>query len=102
MNSQGDEHNEKKQGNHQGSRVSYLVAGLGIGAMFGILLAPRSGDDTREWIASKCKNGMDSVNTRVRQTSQHFAQVIDRGQQQVSDAVNTGREAFKKAKTAAV
>ena len=109
MKSQGDEHNEKKQGNRQGSRVSYLVAGLGIGAMFGILLAPRSGDDTREWIATKCKNGMDSVNTRVRQTRQHFAQLIDRGQQQVSDAVNqvsdavnTGREAFKKAKTAAV
>ena len=65
MKSQSSEHDEKKQANHQGSRLTYLVAGLGIGALVGILLAPQSGDETREWFASKYKDGMDSVNAKV-------------------------------------
>ena len=109
MKSQGDNHDKEKRGNHPRSRLTYLAAGLGIGAIVGILLAPRSGDDTREWLATQWKNGMDSVNTKVGQTRQHFAQMIDRGQQQVSDAVNQvsdainrEEEAVKKVKTAAV
>jgi len=109
MKNEGDERDEQKRGNHQGSSIlTSLVAGLGIGVIIGILLAPQSGEDTREWIATKYKDGMDSVNTRVKQTRQQVAQLIDRGQQQVndtvnqvSDAVDAGREAFKKAKTAA-
>src|SRR5579872_1492802 len=99
MKNQGDERDEQKRGNHQGSILTSLVAGLGIGVIIGILLAPQSGEDTREWIATKCKDSMDSVNTRVRQTRQQVAQLIDRGQQQVnetvnqvSDAVDAGRE----------
>jgi gas vesicle protein len=102
MKSQSSEHDEKKQGNHQGSRLAYLVAGLGIGALVGILLAPQSGDETREWFASKYKDGMDSVNEKVNQTRQQVADLIDRGQQQVGEAVDKGREAFSKAKAAVI
>ena len=101
MKSQGTEHDGEKQGNHRGSRLTYLVAGLGIGALVGILLAPQSGDETREWFATKCKDGMDS-NAKVKQTRQQVAELIDRGQQQVGEAVDKGREAFGKAKAAVV
>jgi gas vesicle protein len=97
MTIQGSEHDEKKQANHQGSRLAYLVAGLGIGALVGLLLAPQSGDDTREWFATKYKNGMDAVNAKAKQTRQQVAELIDRGQQQVGEAVDKGREAFSKA-----
>jgi|SRR5579872_3108216 len=102
MKSQGSERDEKKQGNYQGSRLAYLVAGLGIGALMGVLLAPQSGDETRQWFATQCKDGMDSVNAKVKQTREQFGELIDRGQQQVSEAVDKGREAFSKAKAAAV
>ena len=102
MKNQSSEHAEKTQGNHKGSRFAYLVAGLGIGALVGVLLAPQSGDETREWFATKCKDGMDSVNAKVKQTRQQVAELIDQGQQQVGEAVNKGREAFSKAKAAAV
>ena len=97
MKNQRDEHDEKRQGNHQRSRLTYLVVGLGIGALLGVLLAPQSGDDTREWFATKYKDGMDSVNAKVKQTRQQFAELIDRGQQQVGKAVDKGREALSKA-----
>jgi gas vesicle protein len=102
MESQDDERAEKRQSNGQQSSIAYLVAGLAIGTLLGVVLAPQSGDDTREWIATKCKDGMDSVNVRVRQTRQHVGHLIDRGQQQVSEAVGAGRKAFKKAKSLAV
>jgi gas vesicle protein len=102
MKSQSNEHDEKKQGNHHASRLTYLVAGLGIGALVGVLLAPQSGDETREWFATKCKDGIDSVNAKVTQTRQQVAELIDRGQQQVGEAVDKGREAFSKAKAAGV
>ena len=102
MTIQSSELNQKKQGNHQGSRLRYLVAGLGIGALVGVLLAPKSGDETREWFETKCKDGMDSVNAKVKQTRQQVAELIDKGQQQVGEAVDKGREAFSKAKAAGV
>lgn|SRR5487761_1065754 len=102
MRIQSSEREEKKQPNHQRSRLTYLVVGLGIGALVGVLLAPQSGDDTREWFATKYKDGVDSVNAKVRQTRQQVGELIDRGQQQVGEAVEKGREAFSKAKAAGV
>ena len=102
MTIQNSEHDEKKQGKHRGSRLTYLVAGLGIGALVGLLLAPQSGDETREWFAATCKDGMDSVNAKVNQTRQQVAELIGRGQQQVRETVDQGREAFSKTKTAGV
>src|SRR5579864_7165604 len=100
MKRQDTEQDERKQGTHQGSRLIYLVAGLGIGALVGVLLAPQSGDETREWFATKYKDGMDSVNAKVKQTREQVADLIDRGQQQVGEAVDKGRQAFSKAKAA--
>jgi gas vesicle protein len=83
------------------SRLAWLVVGVGIGAAAGILLAPQSGEDTRDWISTKCKSGMRSMNSQVRQTSQSVGDWIGQSQHQVSEAVSAGREAFSKAKNGA-
>jgi len=36
---------------NSGSKVSYFLVGLGIGALVGILFAPKSGEETREYLA---------------------------------------------------
>jgi gas vesicle protein len=102
MKIEGSEQDEKKQPDHQGSRLAYLVAGVGIGTLVGVLLAPQSGDETREWLAAKYKDGKDSVNAKVKKAREQVAELIDRGQQQVGEAVDKGREAFGKAKAAGV
>jgi gas vesicle protein len=38
-----------------GSKVSVFLVGLGIGALVGILFAPKSGEDTREYLSSKAE-----------------------------------------------
>ncbi|MCU1342390.1 MAG: hypothetical protein JWN92_1813 [Candidatus Acidoferrum typicum] len=83
-------------GSHLGKTVGYLVAGLGIGAALSIFLAPRSGAETRQWLANKCLNGIDTANEKVRKTRVQVKDIMDQGQQKISDAVVAGREAAGK------
>jgi gas vesicle protein len=78
------------------SRLTWLIAGVGIGALAGILLAPRSGEDTRDWISGKYDDGVDSVKAKVKRTRRRVGDWIDQGQEQVTDAVNAGGEALKR------
>jgi gas vesicle protein len=83
------------------SRLAWLIVGVGIGAAAGILLAPQSGENTRDWISGKYKTGMRSMNSQVRQATQSVGDWIGQSQHQVSEAVSAGREAFSKAKNGA-
>ena len=42
----------------------WFVAGLGIGAVAGVLYAPRSGSETREALRSRAEEGRDYVRNR--------------------------------------
>jgi gas vesicle protein len=98
MKTQHDDVNMTMQPGSPLSRLTWLIAGVGIGAVAGILLAPQSGGDTREWLSTKCKNGIDTVDSKARQTGQQVGDWIDQGQHQVSEAISAGRVAFSKAK----
>ncbi len=39
--------------NGAGSKVSFFIVGMGIGALVGLLFAPKSGEETREYLAGK-------------------------------------------------
>jgi gas vesicle protein len=101
MRNHKDNQNEKMECTSYGSAFAFLVAGLGIGATFSLFLAPQSGADTRQWIATKCLDGIDAVNVKVRQARVRVHELVDQSQQKVSDAVIARREALGKAKTEA-
>jgi gas vesicle protein len=101
MKNQSDVQNAIAQNSCQWSTFAYLVAGLGIGAVLSIFLTPKPGTETRQWIANKCFNGIDTANEKVRQTRLHVKDMMDRGQQKISEAVVAGREAIGKSKAAA-
>ena len=42
-----------------GSKVSYFLVGLGVGALMGVLFAPKSGEDTREYLAKRADDGRE-------------------------------------------
>jgi gas vesicle protein len=98
MKIQEDNNNIKSRGPL--SSLTWLVAGVGIGALAGILLAPQSGEDTREWISTQYKSGIDTVNSKVQETTQRVGDWIDESKNQVTEAVSAGREAYVKAKSA--
>jgi len=40
-----------------GSKVSYFLVGLGVGALVGVLFAPKSGEETRDYLNKKADEG---------------------------------------------
>jgi gas vesicle protein len=79
---------------NRSSTIAYLVAGLGIGATLSIFLAPRSGAETRQWIANKCLDGVDIANKSVRHTRRKVKDVMDQCQEKISEVVEATQEAI--------
>ena len=96
-----DNQNEETESANHSWAFAFLAAGLGIGAAVSVFLAPQSGADTRHWIATKCLDGIDAANMKVREARLRVHELVDRGQQKVSDAVIARREAFGKPKAEA-
>ena len=81
---------------NSGSTLTYLIAGLGIGAAVSILLAPKSGAETRQWIANQCLDSIDTANKAVRYTRSQVKDVMDHSQEKISEVVEATREAIGK------
>ena len=56
-------------GRGQGVGVAWFLAGLGVGALVGILYAPKSGRETREDLAQRGREGSEYLRNRTRQDS---------------------------------
>jgi gas vesicle protein len=89
--------------NNVGSKVSYFLVGLGIGALVGILFAPKSGEETREYLSSKADEGRDYAQKKARELRERAEDLIERSKEIISrqkDAVTTavdaGKEAYKR------
>jgi len=50
-----------------GSKVSYFLVGLGIGALVGILFAPKSGEETRDYLSKKADEGKEFAQKKARE-----------------------------------
>ena len=90
--------------NNGGSGFMWFLAGLGLGALVGVLYAPRSGAETRQAIMDKAEEGRDYMVTRAREAREQANQWVDRGREaysrqkdQISAAVEAGRAAYRDA-----
>jgi gas vesicle protein len=100
VNQQGDVQGTVIPTVNRSTALAYLIAGLWIGTALSMILAPRSGAETRLRIANKVLDGIDTTNEKVRQTRLHVMNILDHGQQKISDVVVAGREAVSKLKMA--
>jgi gas vesicle protein len=76
-----------------GNSFVWFLAGLGIGAIVGVLYAPGSGEETREVLLSKAQEGKERVRTEARKAREQAEDWMDRGR----DAVNQQKEQFRAA-----
>jgi|SRR5579862_6227045 len=72
---------------------AWFLAGLGVGALAGILYAPKSGRETRDDLANSAREGTEYLRNRSRQVAEQMGTIVDRGKEQVGDYVDRGREA---------
>ena len=76
----------------QTSGFSWFLAGLGIGALIGVLYAPKAGKDTREDLISSAREGTEYLKQRGRETADQVGDLVDRGKSQVNEYVGRGKE----------
>ena len=58
--------------------IGWFVAGLGLGALLGILFAPKAGTETRGFIRDKANEGVDYVKRRGEDLRDTAAETLDR------------------------
>ncbi|MGD0962834.1 MAG: YtxH domain-containing protein [Candidatus Acidiferrales bacterium] len=90
-------------GNNVGSKVSFFLVGLGIGSLIGILFAPKSGEETRDYLSSKADEGRDYAQKKARELRERAEDLLERSKEVIarqkdafSSAVDAGKETYKK------
>ncbi|MGC2696959.1 MAG: YtxH domain-containing protein [Candidatus Angelobacter sp.] len=86
------------------SNFMWFLAGLGFGALMGVLYAPRSGRETRDALKNTAQEGTDYLKNRSRDAKETVSQWVDRGKEvvsqkkeQISSAIDATRQAYREA-----
>jgi gas vesicle protein len=86
------------------NKLSYFCLGLGLGVAVGVLFAPKSGVETREFLRGKAEEGTDYVKRRADDLRESAADAVDRGKdtirrhkENLSAAVDAGKQAYREA-----
>jgi gas vesicle protein len=77
-----------------------FAVGLGVGAALGILFAPKSGEETREFLADGTRDAIDDVVATSRNFKKRARQAVTDAAERVMDATDAGEQAFTRAKSA--
>ncbi len=110
--------------NDGGAGLVWFLAGIGIGAIAGVLYAPRPGNETRDLVAEKVGQGRDYMSQKgsqvadqasqfgrqvadqasqytdrtkevVRQKTDQISNVVKQQKDQISAAVDAGKQAYR-------
>ncbi|MGA6987025.1 MAG: YtxH domain-containing protein [Terriglobales bacterium] len=77
----------------EGNSFLWFLAGLGVGAVVGVLYAPRSGDETRDVLRSKAQESTERARQGARRAREQANDWMDRGR----DVLNQQKEQFRSA-----
>jgi gas vesicle protein len=77
-----------------------FLAGLGVGAVATLMLAPRSGKDTQDLLADKLRGGLDQVASAGKKVRTHVKDLANRGKDNVAEAIDAGKEAYEQSRAA--
>jgi gas vesicle protein len=72
--------------------LAWFLAGLGVGALIGILYAPKSGKETREDLVTGAREGTEYLRDRTQQAAQEVSALVDKSKEQVTALVDKGKE----------
>ena len=88
-----------------GEKTLFFVLGAFVGAAAALLLAPKTGEDTRRLITSKAREVADYVAARGRDVAEKTGNYVDRGKdvlqqqrEQLSAALEAGKQAYREDK----
>lgn len=91
-----------------GAKISYFIVGLGIGTLVGILFAPKSGEETREFLTQKADEGREYAQKKARELRERAEDLIERSKDiinrekgSIPAAVEAGKETYQRERSKA-
>jgi gas vesicle protein len=85
-------------------KVGCFVAGVGVGAVVALLLAPKTGEQTRKLIARKAEEGKEFVASKGKQFRGQAEELVEKGKElatkqkeRLAEVLEIGKEAAKSA-----
>ena len=78
--------------------TSAFAIGVGVGAAVGVLLAPKSGEDTRAYLRDTARDTFDDAVARGKKVARRGQKAVDDAREMVNDAVDAGQGAFREAR----
>lgn len=91
---------------HRDNETSFVwfLAGLSLGALVGVLFAPRSGQETRDAIKDAAEEGAESIKNFGRDARESVNTWVERGKEAIDQqretlgaAIEAGRRAYLEA-----
>ncbi len=87
---------------------TFFLVGVGIGSLMGILSAPKSGEETRNYIAKKARQGGELAREKAREMRVRIEENVERGKEiinqtegQIAMAIDAGIETYNREKSRA-
>jgi gas vesicle protein len=87
---------------------NYFLVGLGIGSLIGILFAPKSGEETRKYLAKKASEGNKFARKQVRELRDRAEDAVEHGKETIAEAkgriataIDAGIESYNREKSKA-
>jgi len=80
--------------NNSGRTTLTFLTGLGIGAAFAVLFAPRSGEETREWIVDTAEQKFKVLRRMGRRSMRKLQDAVAEGEDKVTEALRNGKRAL--------
>ncbi len=94
--------------NNGSSKLAFFLAGMGIGAILALLFAPKSGEETRDFLVGKAGEGRDYVTAKGKELRQQAEELVEKSKDLVakqkeilSAALEAGKQAYQNEKAKA-
>ena len=81
-----------------GSVMLAFMLGAMAGAAVALLFAPAAGEETREYLGKRAREGRDRARDAAREAADHGREFYQRQRDSVTTAIERGREAFQQAR----
>jgi gas vesicle protein len=85
----------RDEGAGAGSILLAFILGAVSGAAVALLYAPASGNETREYLGEKAREGRE----RAAAAAEKGREILNQGRDTLSTAIDRGREAYQQART---
>lgn len=75
--------------------TSAFAIGIGVGAAMGVLLAPKSGEDTRASLRDAARDTLEDAVARGKKVARRGQKAVGDARDLVNDVVDAGQSAFR-------